>query len=222
MSGLPGGRRRLTLLVVPMVIVAIASYIGDALSPTLLVEAPLLLVALVPRNRVLVLAAPQLAFVPFFVVGMVRLALTDPLYYLFGRWYGDRAIAWAEHHSGAPRTVRAIERWFRRLAYPVVLVAPNSLVCVLAGATGMSVPGFLIANLGGTALRMVLIWFLGDIFSEPLLDVVGFIADYRWWFTGITIVLVAFSIWRARRAGTSDLETVEEVEAELEEEPSEG
>lgn len=220
MSELPGGRRRLTLLVVPMVIVAIAAYIGDALSPTLVVEAPLLLVALVPRNRVLVLAAPQLEFVPFFVVGMVRLALTDPLYYLFGRWYGDRAIAWAERHSGAPRTVRAIERWFRRLAYPVVLVAPNNVVCVLAGATGMSVPGFLLANLGGTALRMALIWFLGDVFSEPLLDVVDIIADYRWWFTGMTVALVALSIWRARRRGTSDLETVQEVEAELEEEPS--
>jgi len=203
-----------------MVIVAIAAYIGDALSPTLVVEAPLLLVALVPRNRVLVLAAPQLEFVPFFVVGMVRLALTDPLYYLFGRWYGDRAIAWAERHSGAPRTVRAIERWFRRLAYPVVLVAPNNVVCVLAGATGMSVPGFLLANLGGTALRMALIWFLGDVFSEPLLDVVDIIADYRWWFTGMTVALVALSIWRARRRGTSDLETVQEVEAELEEEPS--
>jgi hypothetical protein len=69
---------------------------------------------------------------------------------------------------------------------------------------------------------MALIWFLGDLFSEPLLDVVDFVAAYRWWFTGITVAVVVLSIWRARRAGTSDLETVDEVEAELEEEPTEG
>ena len=59
-------RQRISLLVVPTIIVAIAGSIGSALSPTLLVEAPLLLVALVPRNQVLVLVAPQLDFWPFF------------------------------------------------------------------------------------------------------------------------------------------------------------
>jgi hypothetical protein len=29
----------------------------------------------------------------------------------------------------------------------------------------MSVIGFLVANLGGTAARMVLLWWLGDVFS---------------------------------------------------------
>ena len=52
-------QRRLALLVVPIVVIAVASSVGDALSPTLLVDAPLLLVALVPRNRFLVLAAPS-------------------------------------------------------------------------------------------------------------------------------------------------------------------
>ena len=61
-------RQRISLLVVPTIIVAIAGSIGSALSPTLLVEAPLLLVALVPRNQVLVLVAPQLDFWPFFLV----------------------------------------------------------------------------------------------------------------------------------------------------------
>jgi membrane protein DedA with SNARE-associated domain len=210
-------RRRLAFLVVPMVAVSVASYAGDALSPTLLVDAPLLLEALVPRNRVLVLVAPQLDFWPFFVVGLVRLALTDPLFYLFGRWYGDEAIEWTERRMRAPGAVRTLERWFRRAAYPIVAIAPNNLVCVLAGASGMSVLGFVIANLGGTALRMILIFWLGDVFSDPLLDVVDFIGRYRWYFTALTVVLVLASVWRARARGTSELETVDEVADELEE-----
>ena len=208
-------RRRLALLVVPVVVIAVVSSLGDAFSPTLLVEAPLLLVALVPRNRFLVLAAPQLDFWPFFLVGMVRLALTDPLFYLFGRWYGDRAIEWTERRAGAPGSVRALERWFRRAAYPIVAIAPNNVVCVLAGASGMSVVGFLVANLGGTAARMVLIWWLGDLFSEPLLDVVDFVSRYRWLFTAVTVVIVVLSIWRARRRHASEIATVDEVAEEL-------
>jgi membrane protein DedA with SNARE-associated domain len=212
-------RSRLALLAVPIVVIAVASSVGDALSPTLLVDAPLLLVALVPRNRFLVLAAPQLEFWPFFLVGMVRLALTDPLFYLFGRWYGDRAIEWTERRAGAPGSVRALERWFRRAAYPIVAVAPNNIVCVLAGASGMSIVGFLVANLGGTAARMVLIWWVGDVFSEPLLDIVDFVSRYRWLLTGVTIAIVAVSIWRARRRRTSEIETVDEIAAELSESP---
>lgn len=211
----PHERRRLALLVVPMIAITVASWVGDAISPTLLADEPLLLIALIPRNRFLVLAAPQLEFVPFFVVGMGRLLLTDPIFYLFGRWYGDRGLAWAERRFGAPGTVRTLERWFRRAAYPVVVVAPSNIICVLAGATGMPPGWFAVANFGGTALRMGLIWWIGDVFSEPLLDVVEFVNDYRWWLTGVTIAIVAFSIWRAQRGGRSPVEPIEEIEAEL-------
>jgi membrane protein DedA with SNARE-associated domain len=163
-----------------------------------------------------VLAAPLLEFWPFFLVGMVRLALTDPLFYLFGRGYGDGAIEWTERRLGAPGSVRRLEHWFRRAAYPIVAIAPNNIVCVLAGAAGMSVIGFLLANLGGTAARMILIWWVGDVFSEPLLDVVDFVGRYRWILTAVTVVIVVASVLRARRSRRSEIESVEEVAEELE------
>jgi membrane protein DedA with SNARE-associated domain len=79
----------------------------------------------------------------------------------------------------------------------------------------MSIGGFLIANLGGTAARMVLIWWLGSVFSEPLLDVVEFVSRYRWVLTAATVIVVAVSVWRARRSHRSEIETPEEVAEEL-------
>jgi len=61
----------------------------------------------------------------------------------------------------------------------------------------------------------VLIWWLGDVFSEPLLDVIDFVGRYRWMFTAGTVLLVAGSVWRARHRGRSEIETVDEVADEL-------
>ena len=46
--------------------------------------------------------------------------------------------------------MRQVERWFGRAAYPLVFVAPNNLICLMAGAAGMSVGGFFAVNLAGT------------------------------------------------------------------------
>ncbi|MGH9012852.1 MAG: DedA family protein [Acidimicrobiia bacterium] len=211
----PSSRASLTLLVVPMVAVTAVAQVGDALAPTLLVEHPLLLVAMIPRTRYLVLTAPLVDVVPFFVVGLVRLVLTDPVFFAFGRRYGDVGIRWIERKSGSPRTVQTAERWFRKASHPIVAVAPNNLVCVLAGATGMRTAPFLVLNLGGTAARMALVVWVGDLFSDQLLDVTDFVGRYRWWLTGISVSLVTISVWRARHTGRSEIETVGEVEAEL-------
>jgi membrane protein DedA with SNARE-associated domain len=211
----PSSRASLTLLVVPMVAVTAVAQVGDALAPTLLVEHPLLLVAMIPRTRYLVLTAPLVDVVPFFVVGLVRLVLTDPVFFAFGRRYGDVGIRWIERKSGSPRTVQTAERWFRKASHPIVAVAPNNLVCVLAGATGMRTAPFLVLNLGGTAARMALVVWVGDLFSDQLLDVTDFVGRYRWWLTGISVSLVTISLWRARHTGRSEIETVGEVEAEL-------
>jgi len=209
-------RARMAVLAVPMVAATIVAQIGDAFAPTLLVEHPLLLVAMVARTRYLVLAAPLVDPVALFVVGFTRLLLTDPIFFVFGRRYGDRAIAWAERKSGSPRTVRTVERGFKKASGPIVAVAPNNLICVLAGATGMRVGPFLALNLGGTAVRLGLVLWLGDAFSDPLLEVIDFIARYRWWLTAGSIVIVAITLWRARRLGTTEIESPSEIARELE------
>ncbi|MGH9027138.1 MAG: DedA family protein [Acidimicrobiia bacterium] len=213
----PRERWIITALVVPMMVASIASRVGEAISPTLLVNSPLLLVFLAPALRFVVLAAPQVDFVPFFMVVVLRLLLTDPLFFIFGYRYGEAGIRWVERKSGAPGALSWIERWFRRAAYPLVALMPSSLICALSGASGLSVPVFIVLNVTGTVVRVALIWWLGDIFSDPLLEIVGWVARYQWWLTGATFILTfAWLMWVGRK-GRAPIEAPGRVEEELEE-----
>ena len=55
--------------------------------------------------------------------------------------------------DGAPlpmygRMLRTAEGWFKKASYPVIAIAPNNYFCLFAGASGMPIAGFLIANVG--------------------------------------------------------------------------
>ena len=41
----------------------------------------------------------------------------------------------------------------------------------------------------------------GDVFSEPIGNVVDFIGRYRWQLTGISVFLVAYQLWKGRSPG---------------------
>jgi membrane protein DedA with SNARE-associated domain len=210
-------RTLLTLFLVPVSVLAIAGIVANALFPTLVADAPSLVPALTTRADRLLLVAPLVPGEVFLSVALVRELIGDPLFYLFGRRYGDVGIRWLERRSGPDaKWLRTVERVFRRAAYVVVAVWPINVVCLLAGATKMRPLAFFSLNLTGTILRITLIYYLGDLFEDPLRDIAAFITRYQWYLTPITFVLVAVSLWRQGRRGHSPVETVEEVEAELE------
>ena len=120
------------------------SNVGDALAPKLVDEHPLLLIAMNARNRNLILVTNQLDAVSYYVVATLRLLLSDPLFFLIGYWYGDTALTWMEQRTKTYGTMlRQWERWFGKAAYPLVFIAPNNVICLFAGAAGMSVAGVL-------------------------------------------------------------------------------
>lgn len=210
-------RRTLMLLVVPIVVLIIASNIGDALATTLAPTHPLTLIMLNSRNRNLVLVTNQLDALSYYGVATVRLLLSDPLFFLLGAWYGERAVQWMEQRTRSfGSTLRQMERWFGRAAYPVVFLAPNNIVCLLAGAAGMSVVGFLVANLAGTLVRLYLIRRVGEAFEAPIDDLLGFLSDYRIPLLVLSVVIVgATSLWELRK-GDGELEAVLHLEEDLE------
>src|SRR5688572_21397877 len=135
-------RRRVPLvwLLTPFVVLMVISTVADIAGPKLITERPLLQMFLNPKNRYYLLAAPQVDIVPFFVVGFIRLVLTDPLMFILGRQYGDAAIKWAEEKMGAEGgMLRTVERWFGTVAWLVILIVPSAYWYVRAGASGMKV-----------------------------------------------------------------------------------
>lgn len=211
-------RRVLVAFVVPMGVLQVLNLVGGALSPTLLVDAPLLLIGLNPQLRHLILVSPSVDPVPFFLVGTARLLLSDPLFFAFGRRYGDVGIRWLERKLGeGSRPVLWFETLFRRAAYPMVAIAPNNIICLLAGATGMRVGVFVALNVGGTVARLLLIRAFSGVFEGPILELTGWIADNRLWLTGLTIVAVAALALRGARRGELEIESPEDLEHELEE-----
>ena len=213
-----GERRRIPLpwLITPIVVMALTGTIADILGPKLVTEHPLLQMFLNPRNRYMLLAAPQVDLVPFFAVGFVRLLLTDPLGYVLGRQYGEAALQWAGEKMGDEgRFVRRVERIFGRAAPIVILIAPNLYMCILAGASGMRVRVFATLNIAGTIGRLIVFRLAGEAFREPLLDFVDWIGRNQKWLILASALVVSMQVARQRRRGT--LETPAEIEREIEE-----
>lgn len=210
-------RAKLAATITPIIVLIICSNIGDALTTTWAEDHPLALIALNSRNRVLVLTTNQLDPLPYFLVGTVRLLLSDPLFFLLGRWYGDGAIRWVEERSPTYGDLaRRAERGFSKAAYPLVLIAPNQWICLLAGAAGMGVASFFTLNIIGTIGRLWLIRVLGETFEAPIDDVLGFFRDYRIPLFILSVALVVLFAWNEARRGRGEIETIRDLEHEIE------
>lgn len=215
-TGWPTERRRIPLpiLLTPIVVLAVVGTVADVIGPGLITERPLLQMFMNPRNRYLLLASPQVDTVPFFLVGFLRLVLTDPLFYLLGVQYGDAALRWAERKlDDDAGFIRGAERLFARFGPGIILVAPSGYLCLLAGATGMRARRFATLNIIGTIGRLALFRFLGEAFRDELLSILGFIQRYQWWLIALSLVVVAIQSRRKRASGT--LQPPSELEEEI-------
>ncbi|HET8619512.1 MAG TPA: hypothetical protein VFM27_11160 [Acidimicrobiales bacterium] len=212
-------RRTLTLVSVPLIVITVASYVGDAIAPTLVDTHPAWLMALNSRTRNLALVTNEVDPWTFYGIGITRLLLSDPLFFLLGYWYGDAAVAWMERRTNTWGTMlRQVEQWFGKAAYPIIFVAPNSYVCLFAGAAGMPVKAFFAVNLAGTVARLWLVRRFGEAFEAPIDDVVGWIGEYRLPLLALSIGLVVLSILLEAKKGETEVESLAHLEEELEEE----
>jgi membrane protein DedA with SNARE-associated domain len=176
-KGAPPSRRKLVLLISGITVVIVAGTIATIFTPALAAEHPLLLITLDARNRFLVLAR-RVDLVPFVVVGTLRRLTSDPLYWLLGYWYGDRAIRWLEKKGGGGELVVWTERLFAKAAYPMVFLFPGAVVCALAGATGMPFAAFLAVNVAGTITAVIAVRLSSGLVAGPVDSILGFFGDH--------------------------------------------
>lgn len=210
-------RRRLRILLGLIVVLVAANTLGDVLTAGLVEDHPLWLLALNARKRTILLVAPHTDVIPFVVIAVLRQLLSDPLYYLLGRWYGDAGTRWLERKMGGGGSfVTMLESGFAKAAWPMVVLFPNPIICMLAGASGMPPLLFWILNISGTVAAILAFRFVGDVFGGPITAVTDFLSEYRVPIMAISFVLVTVNIAINKKRGTSELESVEELERELE------
>jgi len=199
--GPPGHLARNAVIAI-LIAFVVASNVGNLFFSVLISDHPAVFIALNPSNRNLALASGDVAAPAFYLIGFLRLVGPDPLFFLLGRWYGDAAIRWMERKAPAyGELLRQLERWFDKARLPVVAIAPNNPVCLFAGAAGMSVGAFALANVVGTIGRLVLIRLFSNLFEGPLGSARGFIGQYRWPLLVVSFVVVGLTVWSDRRRG---------------------
>ena len=201
-------------IVIGLALVNIAAgWIGDLLLSVIVRDNPLILIALSPRDRNLALASPDLEVLPYFVVGFLRLVFFDPFSYLLGFWYGDRALAWIRRRS---RTygplVNDAQGGFKRYAAPLIIVFPNNIICMLAGASGISFATFVVLNAFGTTARLALLRQFGNIFGGQINSVVDWIDEYRIPILIVSALAIGWTVFGEFRGDNSEVKALIDLE----------
>lgn len=190
----------------------VAGWAGDLLLAEIVDRNPLLLMLLSPRNRNLILATNELSAATYYVVGFLRLIASDPANYLLGFWFGERALRWVRRKS---KTYGPLmdegEALFQRVGPAIVFLAPNNIVCALAGATGMKVRTFFALNILGTIFRLAIIRQLGATLESPIGSVTDWIGEHRIWVLGISAAALAWTLFGEFRGDDSELKTLRDL-----------
>ncbi len=176
----PRDRKIIRVCLAAMGALAVGSWIGVATWPYLVNNYPLLLVAISPRSRHIVLVTPLLAApLLLFVACLRNLAFTAFSFFL-GRSLGEPGLVWLEERSkGFGRFVRWLERFFLRSSYLAVFVFPFGSMAFIAGVARMRPLGFFAAAIPGITFRLGLYILLGDTLREPIMNILTFVRAHQ-------------------------------------------
>jgi membrane protein DedA with SNARE-associated domain len=199
-----------------IVALVIANNVGNAVWASWINENPLGLLALNSSNKYLIGATPNTGWIEVLFVSTARLMAPDPLFYMVGYIYRDRAVHWARRvfpASGALfDQLESDQGQFARILDALVFIMPNNPVCLIAGVVGMEVRRFLVLAVTGTIGRIILMRGIGTAFSDQIEDLLDVVARYqRWLLIGSVVLVVGYVLWQLRShrgllGGVEDLE----------------
>ncbi len=193
---------RVRTLLWPIVAFTVLGVVGTALTPPLAARHPLLLIAMEARDRNLLLAR-HVGVAVFLVVGSLRRLISDPFFYLLGRYHGRVGVAWLQRHGGG-RVVAATVRAFRRAAYPMLVVFPGAVVCTLAGDAGVPPAAFGTIVVIRTIVVVLMIRFVGNVFAGPVDATIHFFDQHLVVTSLASVAMMAGWVpWERRSAETS-------------------
>lgn len=190
-DGGPRADRRLTLLLGLAAGFYLLGFLGLALLPILTRDGPLLLILINPTSSVLFLVSARVELVPFVVVATLRRFVAHIVFFLLGRWYAERAIAWIEERSGGSLPmVRVVERSFARVGWLLIAVWPGPIPSVLAGAGRWHPALFFALDLAAVAAAVLIARLAAEAAASPLDVVLRFIDQNAEWLTVILVIAV--------------------------------
>jgi hypothetical protein len=187
-------RRCLALLGV----LSTGSMIGVSFSLYLVGHYPLLLVALSPLGRHVVLAAPVTNPAALIIVTAVRrMAFYLSCFYL-GRALGPAGIPWIEKRAARFAVmVRWVESLFSRAPRLVVLLMVGPTVSALAGVSGMSTRTYSSLAIASLIVRLIAIVALAEWLREYLEIALAWIDEY--WLPGTVLMVAGVALYTWRR-----------------------
>jgi membrane protein DedA with SNARE-associated domain len=182
--------------------IAVATALGAAFAPYLLVHHPLWLLALNPWPRHQILVAPDAPLVPFVAIVVVRGIFSCAVAFEIGRCYGTRGVAFIEGRSlESGRMLRSFERLFGRFSHAFLLFTPGWFTSALAGMSGAARGTSLTLNSVGL-MGWALVHYRVGAWLEPwTAPIVRYVQEHMLAATVICVLLVAVyqgHAWRKR------------------------
>jgi membrane protein DedA with SNARE-associated domain len=171
-------------------------------APELLKNHPLTLMALSPRYRYMVVASPNVDFAPFMGIGVIRLLASDPIYFMLGWIYGDKAISFFEDALGKP-AMDSTRNFFVKAGTVMALFFAGPIICVLAGAARLKPKRFFTLDVIGTVLVVLALRLFAKQIEGPINSFLRFNAKYSKWLLLLTITTTVIVVLRigSKRAG---------------------
>jgi membrane protein DedA with SNARE-associated domain len=207
----------LPLIGVSIVALVAANQVGNATWATLIDDQPYALLALNSSNKYLIGTTPNSALALALVVATLRLIAPDPLFWMIGHLYRDRAEHWARRVFPGMNKVfdqfDADHGGFARTLDVLLVVMPNNPVCLLAGVAGVRFRRMIALSFVGTVGRVLLMRLIGTVFEEEIESLLDLVAKYQSWFQRVSIgLVVAFIAWQffGRRGLIGGVEELEE------------
>jgi len=172
--------------------------LGVAFSPYLVNHFPLLLIAISPLGRHLLLVAPIVDPLAFLLVAVVRRMAFYVASFHLGRALGPSAVEWIEsrsRHFG--RFVRWIEQLFGLAPRVVVLLMAGPTVSILAGISGMRGVVFGALATLSISLRAVAILLFAEWLRVYIELVLAWIDEV--WVPATVVMVASVLVYRWRR-----------------------
>ena len=191
-------RRCLSLLGV----LATCSMIGVAFSLYLVGHYPLLLVALSPLGRHIILVAPIVSPIALIAVVGTRRMIFYLACFQLGRALGPAGIPWIEQRAARfGLFVRWVERLFSRAPHLMVLGFTGPTVSALAGASNMRTGAYLPLAVVSIVVRLLIALSFAEWIREYLEIILAWINEY--WLPGTLVMVLGVAIYRWRRPSPS-------------------